>query len=235
MLLQNLKTPLFLFFFATFMVTSASQARGGGGGGGGHSIGFGLGLMSPSQGDTNSWIDSLSISGTKNVSTAYEVIADYEYRYSGTMYSLMLRPSYFTQSASGGGVEAKLSGFTFFPMLRLYPLENSFIKFFMHVGLGYGSLSTTLSNNNASASGTFDGSTFGAMAGLGAQFCFTDSHCAVLEGNFRYLPIERNTGSASGTLGGNITQTAGELEINNRDLSTTLSGVQGLLGYKMTF
>lgn len=200
---------------------------------GGHSLGFSIALMSPSQGDVNSWIDSVGAAGTKNVGAAYEVMADYEYRFSSTMFSMMFRPSYFTQSASGGGVSAKLTGLTFFPMFRLYPLENNFIRFFMQAGLGYGRLSTDL--ENGSASGTFDGSTFGAIGGLGAAFCFTPSHCMVIEGNVRYLPIERNTGKANAALGGNITQYDGELEMNGKDLGTTLSGVQGVLGYKLTF
>lgn len=213
-------------------------ARGGGGGGSGSSIDVGISIMSPNQSDVNDWIDSIGVTGTKNVSTGYEFLADYEYRISSTMFAMLFRPSYFMQSASGGGVEAKLTGLTVFPMFRLYPLENGFIKFFMQVGLGYGQLKTELSNNGAS--GTFDGSTFGAIGGLGAQFCFTDSHCMVIEGNLRYLPIERNTGSASGTLGGHITQPGtgggnGELELSGKDLGTTMSGIQGVIGYKLNF
>ncbi|MGE0634005.1 MAG: hypothetical protein AB7O96_16445 [Pseudobdellovibrionaceae bacterium] len=201
--------------------------------GSGHSLNFGLSLMSPTQKHVNSWIESLDKTGTKEVSAGYEFSLGYEYRFSGSIFSILFRPSYFMQSASGGGVKADLSGVTAFPMLRLYPLENNFIKFFMHMGLGYGSLTTKLEND--SASGTFDGSTFGAMAGLGAQFCFTPSHCAVVEGNARYLPIERNTGSSSGTLGGDITQGRGELELNGKDLGTSLSGIQGMLAYNLNF
>lgn len=204
-----------------------------GGGTGAHGLGLSLALISPSQGDVNSWIDSVGATGTKNLGTGYEISADYEYRFSGTMFSMMFRPSYVTQTASGGGVEAKETGFTFFPMLRLYPLENSFIHFFMQAGLGYGKLTTELSNG--SASGTYDGSAFGAIGGLGALFCFTSFHCMTVEGNVRYLPMERNTGTSSGTLGGNLTQTNGELEGNGQDVGTTLSGIQGLIGYKMMF
>lgn len=201
----------------------------------GHSLGFALSLTNASQGDVNGWINSTSQTGTKELSSGYEFIFDYGYRFSSSMFALLVRPSYFMQSANGGGVEASLSGFTLFPMLRIIPLENNFIQFFMQVGVGYGSLSTKLSNSNTSGSGTFDGSTFGGIAGIGANFCFTPSHCAVVEGNFRYLPIERNSGTASGSLGGSITQTSGELEFNNRDLGTTLSGIQGILGYRLTF
>lgn len=219
-----------LFFgFALLFQMPSAEARGGGG----HSLDFAIALMSPTQGDVNAWVTSLGTAGTKEVGTGYEFMFDYHYRFSSTMFALMFRPSYFTQSANGGGVEAKLTGLTFFPMLRLYPLENNFIKFFMQVGLGYGKLTTDLSNNGAS--GSFDGSAFGAMGGLGAQFCFTDAHCMSIEGNIRYLPIERNTGSASGSLGGSITQTAGELELSGKDLGTTLSGIQGVIGYTLNF
>lgn len=218
----------------------AARSSGGGGaasslGGGSDALGLSVALMSPDQADVNSWIDSTAKTGTKNLGTGYELMLDYEYRIGRSIFSVLFRPSYFTQTASGGGIEAKETGYTFFPMLRLYPLENSFIHFFMQLGVGYGKLTTELSNNNNSASGSYDGSAFGAIAGLGAIFCFTDTHCMVIEGNARYLPIERNTGSANGTLGGNLTQTSGELERSNNDIGTTMSGIQGVLGYKLMF
>jgi hypothetical protein len=214
-------------------LAAASTANAYGASSGDDSLGVGLSLVAASQKDVNSWIDSTAIAGTKDISGGYEITADYEHRFSSTMYSMIIRPSYFSQSASGGGIEANMTGFTVFPMFRLYPLESSFIHFFMQVGLGYGNLSTELSNNGAN--GTFKGDAFGAIGGLGALFCFTPSHCLSIEGNFRYLPIERSTGTASGTLGGQITQANGELELNNQDLATTMSGIQGIIGYKMIF
>lgn len=200
-----------------------------------HSMNFGLSLMTADQKDVNSWVDSLSTVGTKNVPSGYEFYFAYEYRFSSSMFALHFRPSYYMASASGGGVSADLSGLTFFPMLRLYPLENKFMKFFMQVGLGYGSLTTKLENNNSGGSGSYSGGSFGAVGGLGAQFCFTDAHCMLVEGNLRYLPFPRNTGEGSGSLGGSISQASGELEINNSDLATTLSGIQGTLAYVLNF
>jgi len=214
-------------------LTAASSAMAYGSGAGDDSLGIGLSIIASSQKDVNSWIDSTAMAGTKDISGGYEVTADYEHRFSSTMYSLLIRPSYFAQSASGAGVEANLTGFTVFPMFRLYPLESSFIHFFMQVGLGYGNLTTELSNNGAS--GTYKGDAFGAIGGLGALFCFTPNHCLSIEGNFRYLPIERSTGNASASLGGQITQVNGELELNNFDLATTMSGIQGIIGYKLMF
>lgn len=199
-----------------------------------HSLNFGLGLNTANQKDVNQWVDSLGYAGTKNIGSGYEFFAAYEYRFSSSIFALQFRPSYYTSSASGGGIEAASTGLTLFPMLRLYPLENKFMKFFMQIGLGAGMLTTKLSNSTTGGSGTYSGSAFGAVAGLGAQFCFTDAHCMLVEGNGRYLPFERNSGSGT-NLGGQITQFNGELELNNSDLATTLSGIQGSLGYVLNF
>jgi hypothetical protein len=198
-----------------------------------HSLGFQLALTGPSQDDVNSWVNSLNQVGTKEMGAGYEFLFDYQYRFQRTMFAVLFRPSYLIQDASGGGVKTSLRSFQLFPMFRLYPLENSFIQFFMQVGVGYGSADLKL--ENAGASGNYSGSAFGALAGLGVNFCFTPSHCVSVEGNLRYLPMPRITGSASGALGGNITQVNGELEQNNRDLGITLSGVQGLVGYRLNF
>lgn len=201
-----------------------------------HQIGAGIVMMSPSQADLNSWISSLGVVGTKELGSAYEFFVDYEYRFPTSIFALHFRPSYFMQNASGGGVEAKLSGVTLFPILRLYPLENKFIRFFFQVGLGYGNLTAQLSNPTG-GSGTYSGSNFGAVGGLGAFFCITANSCVVAEGNFRYLPMARNTGTGNGLTGGNssITKENGELELNDSDLATTLSGVQGSLAYQYNF
>lgn len=234
-----LKTAFILLASALAFLLFASQpamAARGGGGSGGHSMGVGILIGGPSQADTNAWVNSLSTVGTKEVGSAYEFFGHYEYRFTGSIFALQFRPSYFTQEGSGGGVEAKLSGFTFFPILRLYPLENSFIKFFFQVGVGYGTLNLKLKNATG-GSGNYDGGNFGALAGLGSSFCFTPNHCAVIEGNFRYLPMSRNVGNGSGLTGAGsaITQENGELELNSSDLATTLSGIQGGLSYLYTF
>lgn len=199
----------------------------------GHSLGFSLGLTGPTQSDVNSWVTSLSQVGTQSLTGGYEFLFDYQYRFSRSMFSLLFRPSYITQSASGGNVTTSLSSFNLFPMLRMTPLENSFLQFFLQVGVGYGTASLNLQNNGVN--GSYSSSNFGAIAGLGANFCFTPSHCMVIEGNFRYLPMPRLTGDANGSLGGNITQSSGELEKDNVDLSVSLSGVQGLIGYRFNF
>jgi hypothetical protein len=218
-----------LAFFSVLGLSSASYAQRAGN----HSLGFALSLTGPSQDDVNSWITSLNTAGTKDLSSGYEGLLDYQYRFNGTIFSMILRPSLLVQNSTGGGVSTSLTSFNFFPIMRIYPLENSFLQFFMQVGVGYGAVSLELKNGNDS--GRYSNSAFGALAGLGVNFCFTESHCAVIEGNFRYLPIQRLEGTASGVLGGNITQANGELEKDNIDLGVTLSGVQGVLGYRFTF
>ncbi|MCK6600052.1 MAG: hypothetical protein L6Q37_16930, partial [Bdellovibrionaceae bacterium] len=154
--------------------------------------------------------------------------------------ALVFRPSYFTQSATGSGAtigdyEHSLTGYTFFPLLRLYPLENDFIRFFMQAGVGFGYLKGKVKEGSSSM--TYSGSNFGAQAGIGADFCFSPNHCVTIEGNMRYLPIERSIAdSVSGTLTG-FTQTelSREVEYDKNDLTTTLSGIQGVLAYTYIF
>lgn len=226
---------LTISILSIFAFSTDALARGGGGGGG-HSLQFAAGLSTASQDDINSWVSALNTAGTQQLGSGYEFSATYHYRFSSSIFEIMFRPSYFMQNAEGGSVKESLSAITFYPGLRLYPLENNFIRFFMQVGIGYGSLSGTLSNGSASAS--FSGWSFGMLGGLGADFCFTDSHCLTIEGNFRYHPIPRSTvSSSSGTLGGSMTQHAAnqELEFRGSDVQNTLSGIQGILAYTLRF
>ncbi|MFS4458268.1 hypothetical protein [Bdellovibrio sp. HCB2-146] len=246
------KTGLFLstvVLFSTLTVQDAfAQSRRGGGSAlptGSHSIGIAISTVNAGQDDLNGVIDDLHTDGstladTKDLGSAWEITANWIYRFDRTMYAFVFRPSYFTQksegSGTGGSYDVSLTGFTVFPIFRMYPLENSFIKFFMQGGLGYGSLKGQI---DAGASNLgFEGSAFGAMGGIGVDFCFTDAHCLTIEGNIRYLPIERNkvTSGNCTTLPGTSQCTNGsELERNNKDLQTTMSGVQGLVGYTMNF
>lgn len=225
------------------MLVMASQAqaqRYGGGAGGGHSFGIGLGFMSPSQDDLDSHINEANnASPGANINkfgTAYEVALNYEYRMENSIYALQFRPTYFTSKTDGNGYDYKLTGYTFFPILKIYALENEFIHFFFQTGVGYGKLSGQISQPGGSID--YSGSAFGLLGGIGAQFCFTEAHCLVAEGNLRYLPFERNlVDSSNGTVTGGITQSGGgqELEYQNHDLKTTMSGVQGMVTYQLKF
>jgi hypothetical protein len=237
------RTGLFLSTIAlvsTFTIQDAfgqSRSRSGGAASalptGASSLGIAFSTVSASQDDLNG---VAGLNSGKDMSSAIEVAATWIYRYDRTSYAFVLRPSYFMQSTDSGTTEIKLTGFTLFPMFRMYPLENTFIKFFLQGGLGYGSLKGAM--DIASTTVDFEGSAFGAVGGLGVDFCFTDAHCLTIEGNIRYLPIERNkvTGGNCSTMTGTTQCTTGnELEVNNKDLQTTMSGIQGLIGYTMNF
>lgn len=213
-------------------------------GGGGHSLGFGLILSTSGQDDMNYLVDQANSTyggiTAKNLGSAYEFYAQYQYRFSGSIFALIFRPSYFTQSSTGSGCNGgdckfALTGYTMMPLLRFYPLESNFLRLFMQAGVGYGSLSGSV--NSGSDSLAFSGSNFGAIGGLGVDFCFTDEHCLTIEGNLRYLPIVRNISSSySGSIPG-ITQAGSsqEVEANYVDLQTTMSGLQGVLAYTLNF
>lgn len=232
-------TVLILSFFL------AQEANARGGASGNMALGVGISTVSANQADINGAIDdaiSQSAANTKNLGSAWEFYANWSYRFSGTMYAVLFRPSYFMQSTTGSGTggsfDYSLNGFTLFPMFRLYPLENAYIKFFMQTGLGYGNVAGSI--NAGAQSLNFKGSAFGAMGGIGVDFCFTPSHCVSVEGNLRYMPIERNLTSGGNCTDGSIpgiSQCGGgsEVERNGADLQTTLSGVQGLIGYTMNF
>ena len=234
-----------LFFSALILTSILFLQDANAAGGGGTSLGLGFSTVGASQNDLNGAIDDAVTAGanTKNLGSAYDFYANWSYRFAGGMYAIVIRPSYFTQTTSGSGTGGSydygLTGFTVFPIFRIYPLENAFIKFFMQAGLGYGSLNGSITAGTKNLE--FSGSAFGAVGGVGVQFCFTPTHCMNIEGNLRYMPIARNisTGgscSASGDIPG-LTQCGGgrEVERANNDLQTTMSGVQGLLGYEFNF
>lgn len=239
----------FLNQFIIFCLVLASTIVHARGGGGGHSIGGSIIFTSPSQDDMDTLISNSNTAAggisTKPLGQGYEFVFQYMYKFSGTMFAMLVRPSYFTQSSKGtasatsANYNYELSGWTLFPMVRMVPLENSFMKFYMQVGVGYGRLTGKIRENNNTIE--FVGGNFGASAGLGAEFCFLDDHCLNLEGNFRYLPFERNKATSASAPGGwasgSLTNAVSgeEVELNNRDLGTTMSGVLATIGYTMYF
>jgi hypothetical protein len=240
-----MKRILFIILLSmSIVLLSTEDVFAKGGGGGGHAASFGLTTISSTQKDLNSIIDSVNSTqggvSTKSLTSAYDFFAQYTYRFSGSMFALAFRPSYFMQSGKGSGntvgdYEHTLSGYTFFPLLRIYPLENNFIRFFLQGGVGFGYLKGEIKEGANSVS--YSGSNFGGQAGLGAEFCFTDNHCMVVEGNVRYLPIERNVAdSVTGTVNGlTQVQRSREVEYDQNDMSTTMSGIQGVLAYTYNF
>jgi len=224
----------------SLLFTSAASAYGtsfGSSMGGGHSVDIGIGLTSASQDDLNSHIDAVNAANATSINhlgSAYEFVLGYEYRFAGTMYALHFRPSYFTQSTSSNGYKYSLTGYTFYPMFRIYPLENGFIHFFMQIGAGYGQLNGKISQPGGEV--TFHGSSFGAIGGLGAQFCFTAENCVAVEGDLRYNSIDRNlVESSSGVISQMSQYNQNELEYGGKDVGTTLSGIQGIVSYVLKF
>lgn len=229
-------------FLAAITFSSSAQAAGGGGA---SAIGFALSFSTPPQNDMNTMIKNANTANggisTSQLGTAYEFAPYYQYRFSGSDFALMIRPSYFTQTTTGSGTAGSfnygITGWTLFPMLRMYALENNFMHFFLQAGMGYASLTGTVTEGTFSS--TFSGDAFGAIAGLGAEFCFTPNHCMVIEGNGRYLPVPRSlVTSTSGTPGStSMSQsTSGmEAEFQGEDLYLTLSGIQGILAYTYKF
>ena len=232
----------------TLLAAPTSHAARGGMGGN-HSLGGNFAFPSPSQDDYDKMISAANTAAggisTKPMGQGYELNLQYMYRFSGSMFAILFRPSLFTQSSlgkasNGAKYNYELNGWTFFPTFRLVPLENSFLKFYMQIGLGYGRLNGKIRENDSTIE--FSGGNFGGSAGIGSEFCFFDNHCFTLEGNFRYLPFERNIASSVGAPGGwgtgSLTgppSNGEEVEIENRDLGTTLSGMLASIGYVVYF
>ncbi len=212
---------------------------------GDHSFSVGVGLTNSTQTDMDNLraVHNSTYGGTSAgaMGSALEFYAQYQFRFTGTMFSMLFRPSYFRQNSTGtgcdgGDCEYNLNGFTFFPMFRMYPLENKFLGLFLQTGVGYGQLHGKIVDGDNSVE--FNGGNFGAAFGLGVDFCFTDRHCMTIEGTARYLPISRNVTSSSSTgvlTGASQAGSGQELEIGNSDFGTTMSGIIGILGYTMTF
>jgi hypothetical protein len=117
-------------------------------------------------------------------------------------------------------------------------LEDQTIKFYSQFGVGYGHMSGSIEESGSSVD--FSGGDLGYSAGLGAEFCFFGDHCINVEGNVRFLSVERliaDSATGGPAIGTRIDQaTKGkELEINGRDFAASMSGVLGMVGYTMYF
>jgi len=214
--------------------TESAWARGKAG----WSLGANLGFINADQKDFNSEIEAVN-SGAKEFGNAWEFNGHISYRMSGSL-ALSFRPSYFMYADEDGtNTKYALSGFTIFPMLKWYMLEDAAIKFYSQFGIGYGRLSGEIESGGGTAE--FSGGNLGYMAGLGAEFCFfSGSHCLNVEGGMRFLSVDRfMVDAAGGSFGGQTRITQGELdkelEINGRDFAATMSGILGMVGYTLYF
>jgi opacity protein-like surface antigen len=233
-----------LFSFPT--AAHAAKKRGGKGAfaGGSMSMGLGIALLTADQSGINGMIKDAKAATnatTGDLSSGYEISGQFTFRFSNNLVAIQLRPSYVTQSTSGSGSdgshEYKLTGLTVFPLVRIIPLSNDIIDFYLQAGIGYGKLDGDITNGVRTAK--FSGSSFGLQAGLGADFCLIPEHCFGVEGNYRYLPISRNiVSSASATAIYGASQSAPDRELENSngsDVATTLTGISGALTYTMNF
>jgi len=184
---------------------------------------------------------------TSALTQAYEGAVGFTYRYSGSVYALSLRPSYFYERQDGhaasGSFTYGVTGYTIFPMLRAYPLENDVMKFYMQVGVGYGQAKGMV--NEGLLSGTdrhveFGSGAFGSMVGLGAEFVLTGVQSVAVEVDYRYLDYVRNvvsssTGTGFGT--GSLSQSGKgqEAELDGNDLDIKMGGLMFNLGYILHF
>lgn len=239
------------FAFLFMSNSSAWAARGGGGAaaslsGGSMAMGLMAGIVNTSQDDMNTLITRANQRAggisTGQLNQAYEGSAFFMDRISGSMFALQLRPSYFYQSqtgtdSSGNAYNYSVKGFTIFPMLRMYPLENDLMKFYMQIGMGYGQITGEINEGSAVASFTSGG--FGSMVGMGAEFCLTPSSCFNFEGDYRYLTFSRSisSGSAGTFATGSLTQYAKgqEIEMDASDLATRMGGLMFMMGYTYWF
>lgn len=213
--------------------------------GGAWAIGFSGGVVSSSQNDMNDLIkrnntgDDGPIS-TGQMTSAYELAPFMTYRFDSTIFAFQLRPSYFYQSEDGSGDEGSyemaVTGWTVFPLLRLYPLENESMKFYMQFGLGYGRMMGEI-NEGAGNNVKFESGSFGTVVGMGAEFCFTVNHCINLEGDYRYLNFERSlVMKSSGTFEHLTSYDKGaEIEMDDRDLTVRMGGLMFMGGYTYWF
>jgi hypothetical protein len=178
---------------------------------------------------------------TAEMSRAWEFALQYGYRPPSSMIEWLLRPSYFYQkttgSNSGGSYDYGVTGFTLFPLARIIPLENNFMKFYVQGGIGYGRAYGKV--QEADASIEMQGDAYGSQVGLGLEFCYESTHCLTVESNYRYMKMARNFATAaSGTFdSSSITQALvnSEVEMSGYDLALQMGGLQFALGYTAHF
>lgn len=250
------KNKLFLLSLLTLAIflmtpehaTAAGKKKGGRGAfrGGTISAGFGVGIVTANQSGLNTMIDvskTAVAATTSNFSSGIEYMGHVTFRFSNDLVAIQIRPTYFEQSTSGTGTDGShsysLKGYSLFPLVRLIPLSNEIIDFYLQAGVGYGKIDGSVTNGPRNVN--FSGSSFGMQAGIGADFYFFPDHGFGVEGNYRYLPVVRNIAS-SGTGPTNLpygsSQAAADRELedlNGSDVATSMSGISAQLTYSYTF
>jgi hypothetical protein len=195
-----------------------------------HSVGAGLNYVNVNQDDLNTHLGATA--ATKRFENAWELDVNYQYRFFDSPLAFQFRPSYFLQDAKDGSYDYKLSGYTLFPVLKIFFSDGPDSKFYTLLGFGYGSLKGEISQPTGSLD--FEGSSYGAMAGIGGEICERYHHCFSLELIARYLPIEKSTVRNLNGIPTGLTQYSNgrEIEYNGKDIQTEMTGIMIRLGYQ---
>lgn len=240
---------LFFLVFASYSADAApsrSKPRGGSKAlkGGSMAIGLGISLAAVKQEGLNESIKlakTMANASTNEINSGFEYSGFFTYTFSNGLVALHLRPSYLNQTSTGTGVGGNYSyevnGYTVFPLIRFIPLSNEYIDFYLQGGIGYGHLDGKITNGANYSE--FGGSNFGTQIGIGADFYIDSNHSFSVEGNYRYLNIERNiVKSSSGGLPYGVSQNIPDRELENAngmDLATSMSGIIGQAAYTFHF
>ncbi|MBF0359715.1 MAG: hypothetical protein HQK49_01820 [Oligoflexia bacterium] len=232
-----------VLIFDKNLFASPSQASGT------TSLGFIGGVTGSKQNDLNA-LRTRANARANGISTGtieggWEGALIIQKRIPASIVAFQFRPSFFYQKEKGTGGTASIyegsyeygtNGYTIAGLVKLYPLENNFIRLFFQAGIVWGKLTTKIieSTFNIEAKG----SNLGYVGGLGVEFCMLP-HCIILEAGARVLFLERNiVSSSNGTpAADSITQYEKdqELEYDQKDLQTNMSGVQTFVGYTISF
>ena len=228
---------LILFLVFVFMTLPTFSWAAGGGLSSSMSVGIMGGFVNSEQDNINilrSRANARTANNASDLTKAYEAGPFIQWR--AGLLGFQLRPSYFTQSEGSGLYEYKTSGYTVEAHFKLYPLENQNLKLFFETGVAYGSQKTHIKEDTFTVDA--EGSNLGYLIGLGVELN-SGPHALILEAGWRYLPIERNiVTSTTGTPAANSVSQYGvnqELEYDNRDLSTNMSGTKMMIGYAFNF
>ena len=229
---------LSLFAFFSIALCSSQLWAQSSSGGSGFSIGFIGGFTNAEQDHLNTLRSRANLRAggisASDLDRAWEFGVSTQWR--SSFFAFQLRPTFFTQSEGSGAYEYSTSGTTVAGIFKLYPLESPQMGLYFQTGVVWGTLETEIKEDTYSS--TSEGSSLGYLVGLGVEMRF-GPHALMLEGGWRWLPIERNivTQTTGTPASDSITQSNkdGELEFDNRDLSTNMSGTQMLIGYIYRF
>jgi hypothetical protein len=226
---------ILIFLFLTLSLPALAQR---GSRGGGFSLGVIGGFTNAEQTHINTLRERANLRAggisAGDLDRAMEFGAFLQWRYN--FMGFQLRPTWFTQSEGSGTHEYSTNGQVIAGIFKLYPLESPELKLYFQAGVAWGRQTTEIKEDTFTVEA--EGSNLGYLLGVGVELNF-GPHGVFFEGGWRWLPIERNmVTSSSGTAASDsVSQSTanGELEYDNRDLSTNMSGTMMMLGYSYGF